>query len=138
MSDTRPYRDEAVRDAELDRKLARHKELVVNALRFAAGDDDDCAGEALTLADHIESGVVAFRDPRLEGEVERLRKALRDRRECFVGARQDVQTAQATLDNATSLDNARLSLRFVLRTRLDLLDLAIRQVDEALGESGES
>lgn len=57
---------------------------------------------------------------------------LAPRRACLEGAKQTLESVQATLANAESLELARASLDAQIRERLDLLDLALRQFDDAL------
>lgn len=70
----------------------------------------------------------------MEGAAAFLASELRARRECFVGAEQDVQTAIATLENGEDLDLVKRSLLPLLRTRRGLLGQAVGQIEDALGD----
>lgn len=63
---------------------------------------------------------------------EELYEFIEARRACFVGAKQDVEAAITTLENAETIELARTALLGQLRERAGLLDLAIEQTDEAL------
>lgn len=69
-----------------------------------------------------------------------LEKALRDRRQCFEGALTDVDsilTACANLEAGKATPDGFASfVKLTAEGRKPLLELAIRQVDEALGGTG--
>lgn len=68
---------------------------------------------------------------------EALRRELKDRRRCLVGAKQTIEMVAATLENASSLDVAKMTLGVPVRERGELLAQAIEQTDAALAEEGD-
>lgn len=65
-------------------------------------------------------------------------RRLEPRRACLEGAKQTLEAVDATLRNAESLELARMTLTGQVAERLALLDLALRQWDQAIaGEEPE-
>lgn len=61
-----------------------------------------------------------------------LEAELRARRACLEGASQTLESVRATLEQADTLESARAYMKPLIADRLELLELAIQQTDEAL------